>query len=141
MKKILSLVIMSLLIASCDSLKETIDEYGLYGDWSGEIKYEIMSENDYFVKSLIFSDDSKKCTVYTGISFLNSFDQESLNVRKNGANELILTEKGNTKAIYKIYLTKSSLDSFEMKWENHTKIEREYIPEKSLTITMKRPLR
>jgi len=138
MKKLLSMILLSLMLASCDSIEEINKKYNLYGNWTGEIRYEIMSENDYLIKSMIFSDDSKKCTVYTGLSFLNSIDEENLIVRVSGDNQLILTEENNNRTIYTLFLTESNLDSFEMKWNNHTKIEKKHIPDKSLSMKMNR---
>ncbi len=138
MKKIFSLALLSIIAVSCDLIGGINKKYDLNGNWAGEIQYEIMSENDYLVKSLIFSEDAGKCTVYTGLSFLNTVDEESLIVRPNGDNQLILTAKENNNAVYSLYFTEGNRDSFEMKWGNHTNVEKKYIPDKSLSVKMKR---
>lgn len=138
MKNLLSLILMSLLLISCDFLEEIKIDFELNGEWRGGIKYEITSERDFLVKSLRFTEDSKECIVVTGLSFLNTIDIEELVVRPNGDNQLILTKRCNKEAIYKLYFTKGNKDSFEMTWENHTKLEKEYIPDKSFTVTMRR---
>jgi hypothetical protein len=67
-----------------------------------------------------------------------TFDEEKLIVRSDGPNRLILTEEGRYRAIYEIYFSKERKDSFEMTWKNHTRLEKKHIPEKSLSVKMKR---
>ncbi|HKM13143.1 MAG TPA: hypothetical protein PL115_06100 [Bacteroidales bacterium] len=146
MKRLLSLLVMSLMLASCyieesgSHLEIIKDEYALDDEtyWEGGIIYKIYSEQDFFTKVLEFSADCTKCTLYTGVSFINGLDKEELVVRSDGANRLIFTEEGRYGAIYRLYFTKGTKDSFEMKWKNHTKLEKDHIPDKSFTVTMHR---
>jgi hypothetical protein len=125
------------MVASCDPLEELTIDFELKGKWLGGIRYEIKTEIDVLAKSLHFNENSKSCTVVTGLSFLNTIDVEDLVVRPNGENQLILTKRGNKEPLYRLYFTKGNKDSFEMKWENHTNLEKEYIPDKSFSVIMK----
>ena len=145
MKKMLSIVILSLILASCNDigdigrLENIKTEYALYGHWSGTIHYKIYSEDyDFLIKSIFFSEDCTKCDVQTGISFINSIDEEHLIVRPDGDNQLILTEEDSYKALYKLKFTKGSFDSFEMTWKRHTTLEIDNIPDRLLSLTMNR---
>ena len=147
MKRLLSLVIMSLMLTSCyiegfgshlDIIKQ---EYELPNSfWDGIIWYKIHSNQDFLEKGVEFSEDGTKCVVYTSISFVTpfTFDEENLIVRSDGPNRLILTEEGRYGAIYKLHFKGSSNDSFEMTWKNHTKLEKQHIPDKSLSVKMNR---
>ncbi|HOG41464.1 MAG TPA: hypothetical protein PK979_05015 [Bacteroidales bacterium] len=46
MKKIVLLALLSIIVVSCDLIGGINKKYDLNGNWAGEIKYEIMSEND-----------------------------------------------------------------------------------------------
>ena len=137
---------MSLMLASCyieesgSHLEIIKDEYALDDQtyWEGGIIYKIFSEQDFLTKVVEFSADCTKCTLYTGVSFINGLDKEELVVRSDGPNRLILTEEGRYRAIYEIYFSKERKDSFEMTWKNHTRLEKKHIPEKSLSVKMKR---
>ncbi len=137
MKKLLSLILLSLMVASCAPLEEIKIDFDLNGKWLGGIRYEIKTEMDVLAKSLHFTENSKSCTVVTGLSFLTTVDVEDLVVRPNGDNQLIINAKENNNAIYSLYFTEGNKDSFEMKWGNHTNIEKKYIPDKSLSVKMK----
>jgi len=147
MKRLLSLVIMSLMLTSCyiegfgSHLEIIKQEYELPNSfWDGQLWYKIYSKNDFIEKGIQFSEDGTECTVYTSISFVTpfTFDEEKLIVRSDGPNRLILTEEGRYRAIYEIYFSKERKDSFEMTWKNHTRLEKKHIPEKSLSVKMKR---
>ncbi|NMB37721.1 MAG: hypothetical protein GX993_06775 [Bacteroidales bacterium] len=140
MKRVLSLLIMSLMLVSCDYFEEIKSSYELNGNvsWSGGINYKIRSDNDYLGKILYFSNDCTCCTVITRLTFVNSADEEILVVRSNGPNQLILTREGNNQAIYKLYFEEGVKDSFEMSWDNHTVIEKRHIPDQSLSATIYR---
>ncbi len=127
------------MLASCVSLEEIVDEYQLYGEWYGVTEFQKNSKTEYLLKTAIFSKDCKECTVYTSISMLNGFDEEKLVVRLIGSNRLILTEEGSYKALYKIKLTKGHIGSFEMTWNNHTRLEKQHVPDKSLSARMDIP--
>jgi len=141
MKRLLSLVTMSLMLVSCvsleDSLRDMRERFGIGDDyWRGLIQYKIVSEKDFLIKSLYFSDNCTKCTVCTHMSFLAyERDEEHLIVRVRGNNQLILTKEGSNKAIYKLLFT-DERGSCEMIWKNHTRLEKEYIPDYSLSVTM-----
>lgn len=140
MKRVLSLLIMSLMLVSCDYFEEIKSSYELNGNvsWSGGINYKIRSDNDYLGKILYFSKDCTCCTVITRLTFVNSADEEILVVRSNGPNQLILTREGNNQAIYKLYFEEGVKDSFEMSWDNHTVIEKRHIPDQALSATIYR---
>ncbi|NLX40307.1 MAG: hypothetical protein GXY75_00215 [Bacteroidales bacterium] len=145
MKKLLSLVVLSIILASCNAiediglLEDIKTEYALYDHWRGSIHYKIYSEdNDFLIKTLIFSEDCTKCTVYTGISFINCIDEENLIVRVSGENQLILMEEDSYKELYKLKFTKGIFNSFEMNWKRHTKLEIDHIPDRLLSVTMNR---
>lgn len=145
MKKLLSLVALSIILASCNAiediglLEDIKTEYALYDHWSGTIHYKIYSEDyDFLIKTLIFSEDCRKCTVYTGISFINCIDEEHLIVRANGENQLILMEEDSYKELYKLKFTKGIFNSFEINWKRHTKLEIDHIPDRLLSVTMNR---
>lgn len=140
MKRLLSLLVMSLMLASCSYLEEIKNEYHLdwASPWSGKIRYEIVTGNDYLKKSIRFINGGTRCNVFTSVSFADGLDKEILEVTSNGPNRLILTEKGSNKAIYKLYFSKDDIHTCEMTWDNHTATEKQYISDKSLSATLNR---
>ncbi|NLX41065.1 MAG: hypothetical protein GXY75_04130 [Bacteroidales bacterium] len=149
MKKLLSILAIPMVLASCYPLNDTElieeikSEFELPNSyWDGMNSYIIDSEKDYLQKGVEFSKDCTTCTVHTYICIsgfiLSQFDKEELFVKADGDNRLILTEKSSNRAVYTLDFTNSNLYHLEMTWKNHTKLEQKYIPDKSLSMKMDR---
>jgi hypothetical protein len=149
MKRLLFLLLMSLMLTSCyplndnELIEEIKSEFELPNSyWDGMNSYIIDSEKDYLQKGVEFSTDCTTCTVHTYIcisGFISfQFDKEELFVKADGDNRLILTEKSSNRAVYTLDFTNSNFYHLEMTWKNHTKLEQKYIPDKSLSMKMNR---